>query len=548
MFRRALLVALVVCSTGLLFAAVQPAPADTFSATPDGSDDGVEEGDGSEAEDGDDDAESEDEDDEWQHDWGSDNDSYSKDGSDTDSSDGGDADDGSDGTDGAEEEDAETSNTSDDPDWDDGQSEEDEPAEHNGSDEQNGTDEDAGADDMHSNESDDGDRSSNITRRMLNLTNETVRELTAGTAADLDGDGDPEVALTDGAERSADLDRFSSRSTDESGDSSTVVGVELDESLFDDQGLLRAGDVTVAGVIVVPLDPPELFEDEDSEAAMEDRLSLQVPSASGPGEEPPLANATAGDARSGGARPDADGATGGTEGQPNDGAGGGPGSGSGAGAGAALVVTVGFLGGTRSGLDQMTVLASQGPGANLEAFRHAVADRIEELAGRVTPAVFGYSRQDASDPLENETRAKIYDLVRESPGTYHAQLAEETDVTEETVRYHSRILVEEGLLEAQKLRGRRRLFPVTMEGDDPELAAAIADSAASDVLSVIERREPTTLSSIADAVDCAPSTVAYHLDRLEDDGLVTRKRDGGAVSVQLRTTTRSALQGSVADD
>lgn len=163
-------------------------------------------------------------------------------------------------------------------------------------------------------------------------------------------------------------------------------------------------------------------------------------------------------------------------------------------------------------------------------------------------AVFGYSRSDDSDPLENETRRRIYDLVTDAPGTYHAQLAAEADVTEETVRYHARVLVEEGLVESRKLRGRRRLYPVTLDEVDPDLAAALADGATSNVLSAIERQEPTTLSRLAESVGRAPSTVAYHLDRLEEDGLITRERDGSAVRVRLRLSTRSVLDGSVADD
>lgn len=87
-----------------------------------------------------------------------------------------------------------------------------------------------------------------------------------------------------------------------------------------------------------------------------------------------------------------------------------------------------------------------------------------------------------------------------------------------------------------------------MDDVDSALAAAIADSGASDVLSVVEQREPTTLSAIAVELDCTASTVSYHLDRLEDDGLVTRKRDGGSVSVRLSSSTRTAMNGSVADD
>lgn len=216
--------------------------------------------------------------------------------------------------------------------------------------------------------------------------------------------------------------------------------------------------------------------------------------------------------------------------------------------GAALLMFVGYLGGGRLALNQTAMLASMSQSNLLGSLQQSIGQHLGGLPDRVVPPVFGYSRHDDSDPLENETRARIYDLVRDSPGMYYAQLAEETDVTVETVRYHCRILADEGLVERRKLRGRQRLYPVTMGDDDPELAAAIADSAASDVLSAIERREPTTLSSVAEAIGCAPSTVSYHLDRLEEDGLVSRERDGGSVRIRLRRATKSALQGSVADD
>lgn len=219
-----------------------------------------------------------------------------------------------------------------------------------------------------------------------------------------------------------------------------------------------------------------------------------------------------------------------------------------AGASAALVLTVGCLGGSRVAVSQASLLVSPGVDGTLASLRRVAGEHFAGLPDRVVPPVFGYSRHDASDPLENETRTAIYDLVCESPGIYHARLAEETGVAVETVRYHCRILAEEGLVEPRKHRGKRRLYPVTMDDDDPELAAAIADSAAADVLSAIERLEPATLSAVAEHVDCAPSTVAYHLDRLEEDGLVSRERDGGAVQVRLRRSTRSALEGTVADD
>jgi DNA-binding transcriptional ArsR family regulator len=238
----------------------------------------------------------------------------------------------------------------------------------------------------------------------------------------------------------------------------------------------------------------------------------------------------------------------GPDGRDDDGAGETPDPPGGAGAGVALFVTVGYLGGTRSAVTQANFLATTVPGDTLASLRAVAGEYLPRRPDVVAPVLFGYSRHDSSDPLQNDTRAAIYEQVHATPGIYHARLAEETDVAVETVRYHCRVLAEEGLVEPRKHRGKRRLYPVSLNEGDPELAAAIADSAAADVLSAVERLEPATLSAVAEAVDCAPSTVAYHLDRLEEDGLLSRERDGGAVQVRLRRSTRSALDGTVADD
>ena len=561
MFRRALPLVLVVCSLGILFAAAYPAAgsiAETPTPTPDGPDDGSDDSgdgtaeDGTEADEDDEDDgssdEADDEDDRWYGDWGSDDDRRSEYGSDGDGEDG-----------------DETSNASDDPDAggneNDSRDGEDEPAEgdeeaerQNETHRRNGSAGRSAATDNRTGDGDDENRTWRLAGSVLDLTNDTVRTMTDGVVGDLDGDGDPDVELVAVDDGSVRVGGLGGEARDGAGGSDggvEVVEVELEEDLIDDQGRLRVGNVTIGGVLVVPIGPPEILAPDHADEESDDRPSMEAPPRSDAMVRSTPADDTAAVSVSEGSGPDDDETTDGTgqttdAGDDEDGAGDVPGSG--AGAGAALLVTVGLLGGTRTAVDGTAVLASQGSGSTLTTLRHTVAGYVEKLPGGLLPALFGYSRHDGSDPLENETRAEIYDLVRESPGTYHAQLAEETGVAVETVRYHSRILAEEGLVEARKLRGRRRLFPVTMDDDDPELAAAIADSAASDVLSAIERREPTTLSALAEAVDCAPSTVSYHLDRLEDDGLVTRERDGGAVRVRLRRSTRSALQGQVADD
>lgn len=163
-----------------------------------------------------------------------------------------------------------------------------------------------------------------------------------------------------------------------------------------------------------------------------------------------------------------------------------------------------------------------------------------DRASRIVP-IPGYSRYDDSDPLENDVRRAVYEEVNDAPGVYRTDVAERVGVSLSTVRYHARILREEGLIEEAKIRGKRRLFPAITDGPDAALAAALDDDPTAAVLGAVARLEPASTSEVADELDRSPSTVSYHLDRLADEGLVTRNRDGKAVVVTLEPEVRSAL-------
>lgn len=151
--------------------------------------------------------------------------------------------------------------------------------------------------------------------------------------------------------------------------------------------------------------------------------------------------------------------------------------------------------------------------------------------------------EEASDALDNEARATIYEVVTGSPGISMSELAERTDIPLSTVRYHSRVLASEGVLDEAKIRGKRRLYPARMGGDRRELAAAMADDATASLLATTFDLEPASVSELADALDRSASTVSYHLGRLEEAGLLERERDGDTKVARLDPFVRSALAG-----
>lgn len=158
-------------------------------------------------------------------------------------------------------------------------------------------------------------------------------------------------------------------------------------------------------------------------------------------------------------------------------------------------------------------------------------------------SVGGYSRRQGSDALDNETRVRVYDAVRERPGTYLSQVSEETGIPRSTVRYHVRVLEADGYLHAFDQGGKHRLVPAGTE--HPELAAALDDDSSATVLAALADAEPATVTELADRLNRAPSTLSYHLSRLADAELITRERTADGTLARLDGDVRAALRAEL---
>jgi DNA-binding transcriptional ArsR family regulator len=164
------------------------------------------------------------------------------------------------------------------------------------------------------------------------------------------------------------------------------------------------------------------------------------------------------------------------------------------------------------------------------------------ILSKLRPFLFPlrYSRYDDSDPLEHEAREEVYEIVNESPGAYLSELSEEAGLPLSTTRHHIKILEREDLVSGAKLRGKRRFYPAYAEG--VELAAALNDEATASIIDAIARLGSASVSDLADDIGRDPSTISHHLQRLEEDGIITREREGRAVMNKLSGEARTALE------
>ncbi|MEF8904894.1 MAG: helix-turn-helix domain-containing protein, partial [Haloarculaceae archaeon] len=169
----------------------------------------------------------------------------------------------------------------------------------------------------------------------------------------------------------------------------------------------------------------------------------------------------------------------------------------------------------------------------------SVLDSLPERLWRVV-ATAGYLKHAGEDPLAHETRAALYEHLETHPGTYLTAFEEDSPIEagRGTIRYHLGILEREGLVTSERRGGKRRYYPIGMDPDALSIAMESPTPAA--ILESLADSE-RTVSDLADRVDRDPSTVSYHLERLADDGLVERQRDGEAVINRLTPGAASML-------
>lgn len=187
------------------------------------------------------------------------------------------------------------------------------------------------------------------------------------------------------------------------------------------------------------------------------------------------------------------------------------------------------------GLAQVVVSAASDPA-------HRAHTTLVDWYGRLLGAA-GYTKGAGDEPLEHDTRAELYDHVRAEPDTYLSAFddAPAVDASLGTVRYHLKIHEREGLVTSEKIKGKRRFYPV---GTSPDALDVALESESTRAILEALVSSPDSVSGLAERIDRDPSTVSHHLCRLADDELVERERDGQSMTNRLAPGTETGLTRS----
>jgi len=130
----------------------------------------------------------------------------------------------------------------------------------------------------------------------------------------------------------------------------------------------------------------------------------------------------------------------------------------------------------------------------------------------------------SSDKIELEPRKKIYEAIKDNPGSHLRQLDRILDIPLGTIRYHIRVLTKRSLVISRK-EGKYKRFYVKGEIDrsDKDRLAVLRKELPRTIILFLMEYPGSTHKEISEVMDVAPSTLSYHLKRLRDKDIIIRE-------------------------
>lgn len=136
---------------------------------------------------------------------------------------------------------------------------------------------------------------------------------------------------------------------------------------------------------------------------------------------------------------------------------------------------------------------------------------------------------------ENVVRNDLVDLISYNPGINLTSIRSELQLSQGAVSYHLRRLEKGGVIYSHKGMKERRYYPATMgynqvedRSAQDEVRSIIANPTGSRIIELLGQGDATQ-TQIVNEVGVSPSTVHWHMERMERAGLIRKRREGRSV-------------------
>src|SRR3989338_7877696 len=135
--------------------------------------------------------------------------------------------------------------------------------------------------------------------------------------------------------------------------------------------------------------------------------------------------------------------------------------------------------------------------------------------------------------LELDARRKIYLIVKKSAGSHFREIERKSGLSTGPVKYHLDYLARAGLIKRGKKGNNVRYFPKEFTEENREIMGFLRQESVRKIIIHILTSNGCTHDDIVRAVSLSPSTVSWHLKKLENAGALGSARHGRKTSYNL---------------
>lgn len=124
-----------------------------------------------------------------------------------------------------------------------------------------------------------------------------------------------------------------------------------------------------------------------------------------------------------------------------------------------------------------------------------------------------------------ETRTTIATAIERHPGIHFSGLVRQLNLASGQVQYHLRRLQRDNAVVVEELYGKTHYYPPGYNGWERRAFALLRRETAGDIVAYLLSNGPTRPATVAADLDIARSTLSWHLNRLENQELISKRRD-----------------------
>jgi DNA-binding MarR family transcriptional regulator len=130
---------------------------------------------------------------------------------------------------------------------------------------------------------------------------------------------------------------------------------------------------------------------------------------------------------------------------------------------------------------------------------------------------------DSQSILMLEKRRKIYNFILKNPGLHLMEISRRMNIPKSTLTYHIHYLKKQGLIYEKNGPYYLRYFISNNVGNDNKtLLKLLRQKIPSQILLMIFWHAGSTLSEISREIGKHPTTIAYHLKKLKEKGVIKK--------------------------